>query len=113
MAPPQHVTILGAGLTGLVTAFRLSQAIPSAKITVLDKAHRAGGWVGSSRHAVSFKNKQGELVEGEVTLESGPRSIRPRGSAGAAPMLKLVSYPSLLTRLAARLPAVLELTLTT
>lgn len=91
MAPPQHVTILGAGLTGLVTAFRLSQAIPSAKITLIDKAERAGGWVGSTRHSVAFKDQDGQDVEGEVTLESGPRSIRPRGSAGAAGMLKLVS----------------------
>lgn len=85
------MTVLGAGLTGLVTAFRLSQTVPAAKITLLDKSHRAGGWVGSSRHHVAFRDTEGKDVEGEVTLESGPRSIRPRGSAGAAGMLKLVS----------------------
>ena len=91
MASPQHVTVLGAGLTVLITTFRLSQALPSTKINLLDKSHRAGGWVGSSRHAVGFADENGQAVEGQVTLESGPRSIRPRGSAGAAGMLKLVS----------------------
>lgn len=36
----------------------------------------------------------GDGIEVEVVLEKGPRSIRPRGSEGAAQMLKLVSRRS-------------------
>lgn len=85
--PDRHITILGEGLTGLYTAYRLSSS-PGIKITLLDSASRVGGWVDSRNRPVKFVDEQGELVQGEVTLES---SIRPRGSRGAAGMLKLVS----------------------
>ena len=85
----RHVTILGAGLTGLYTAYRLSSS-PDIRVTLLETASRVGGWVDSRNHHVKFKNAEGELIEGEVTLESGPRSIRPKGSRGAAGMLRLV-----------------------
>jgi oxygen-dependent protoporphyrinogen oxidase len=86
------VTVLGGGLTGLTAAYRLSKASPSTNITLIDASKRVGGWVDSSKHAVGFKGKNGELVEGEVVLEGGPRTIRPRGSRGAPKMLKLVRY---------------------
>ena len=86
------MTVLGGGLTGLTAAYRLSQASPSTSITLIDASKRVGGWVDSSKHAVGFKSKNGELVEGEVILEGGPRTIRPRGSRGAPKMLKLVRY---------------------
>lgn len=85
----RHVTILGAGLTGLYTAYRLSES-PDIRVTVLESADRVGGWVDSRNHPVSFKDKNGRIIEGAVTLESGPRSIRPKGSRGAPTMLKLV-----------------------
>jgi oxygen-dependent protoporphyrinogen oxidase len=88
--PGRHITILGSGLTGLYTAYRLSLS-PGTKITLLDSASRVGGWVDSRNRPVKFSNDKGELVQGEVTLESGPRSIRPRASRGAPGMLKLVS----------------------
>lgn len=86
MAPPQHVTILGAGLSGLTAAYRLSGSCPGTRVTLLDSADRTGGWIRSTRYEV----RNGE-EEGEVYLESGPRSIRPKGSPGAAGMLRLVS----------------------
>lgn len=85
----RHVTVLGAGLTGLYTAYRLSSS-PDIRVTLLETASRVGGWVDSRNHPVKFKNAEGQLIEGEVTLESGPRSIRPKGSRGAAGMLRLV-----------------------
>jgi hypothetical protein len=88
--PDRHITILGEGLTGLYAAYRLSSS-PGIKVTLLDSASRVGGWVDSRNRPVSFTDEQGNLIEGEVTLESGPRSIRPRASRGAPLMLKLVS----------------------
>ena len=91
MSAPRHVTILGGGLTGLTAAYRLSRSSPATNITLIDGSKRIGGWVDSSRHAIGFEGKDGEMVEGEVVLEGGPRTIRPRGSRGAPKMLKLVS----------------------
>lgn len=88
--PDRHITILGEGLTGLYAAYRLSSS-PGIKVTLLDSASRVGGWVDSRNRPVKFIDDKGELVQGEVTLESGPRSIRPRASRGAPGMLKLVS----------------------
>ncbi|WWD19849.1 protoporphyrinogen oxidase [Kwoniella shandongensis] len=90
--PPRHITILGAGLTGLSTAFHLSRNLPSSsKITLVEGSSRLGGWVDSRAHDVGYKDKEsGELIEGKVVLETGPRSIRPRGSRGAASMLRMI-----------------------
>lgn len=88
--PDRHITILGEGLTGLYAAYRLSSS-PGIRVTLLDSASRVGGWVDSRNRPVSFTDEDDNLVEGEVTLESGPRSIRPRASRGAPLMLKLVS----------------------
>ncbi|ORY31609.1 hypothetical protein BCR39DRAFT_493622 [Naematelia encephala] len=90
---PSHVTILGAGLTGLTAAYRLisSPLLPSStRITLVDSSRHIGGWVDSTRHAVGFKGQDGEMIEGELVLEGGPRSIRPRGSRGAPNMLRLI-----------------------
>jgi protoporphyrinogen oxidase len=91
-SPNRHVTVLGAGLTGLYAAYRLSSS-PNIKVTLLDTASRVGGWVDSRSHPVKFTDADGQLIEGRVTLESGPRSIRPKGSRGAPTMLKLVCTP--------------------
>lgn len=119
MPPINNITILGGGLTGLTLAYRLSrllQTLPAlspqtqharahrdTKITLLEKSDRAGGWVHSSNRIVQIprtsENEEGkkveEVVNVDITLEAGPRSIRPKGSIGAAYMLKLVSCPPL------------------
>jgi oxygen-dependent protoporphyrinogen oxidase len=119
MPPINNITILGGGLTGLTLAYRLSrllQTLPAlspqtqharahrdTKITLLEKSDRAGGWVHSSNRIVQIprtsENGEGkkveEVVNVDITLEAGPRSIRPKGSIGAAYMLKLVSCPLL------------------
>lgn len=98
MPPPSslsHITILGAGLSGLTAAYRLSQQCPTTRITLLDSADRIGGWIKSTKYRLQVDNGR---REGDVYLESGPRSIRPKGSPGAAGMLKLVSCASTSTR---------------
>jgi oxygen-dependent protoporphyrinogen oxidase len=75
------------------------------KITLIEKSPRIGGWVNSSNEVVkvpkSFDKGKGreqqgdeEMIDVKIALEAGPRSIRPKGSAGAAYMLKLVSIYS-------------------
>ena len=83
--PPKHVTVIGGGLTGLTTAFKLSRQLPkTSKIVIVEKEDRIGGWIGSTKHTLADGH-------GDIVLESGPRSIRPRGGPGAVRMLKLVS----------------------
>ncbi|TXT07339.1 hypothetical protein VHUM_03059 [Vanrija humicola] len=87
--PARRIAVLGAGLSGLTAAYRISTLLPTARIYLLDAA-RQGGWVKSDRHRVSFVSGDGERTEGEITCETGPRSIRPRGGPGAPAMLKLI-----------------------
>ncbi|OWZ75453.1 protoporphyrinogen oxidase [Cryptococcus neoformans Tu401-1] len=90
-APPKHITILGGGLSGLSTAYHLSRALPaSTKISLVEGTSRVGGWIDSQKHELGFKDKEGNVREGVVGIETGPRSIRPRGSRGAASMLKML-----------------------
>jgi protoporphyrinogen oxidase len=99
-----HVTVLGGGLTGLTTAYRLARLLKdrnavsagsNVKITLLEKADRLGGWVHSQKRTIkvpsSVRKDTGATEEVDVVLERGPRSIRPKGGIGAAYMLKLVS----------------------
>ena len=92
MTPPRSVAILGGGLTGLTAAYRLSSLLPSAEITVLEGSSRLGGWIGSELHRIPVRDDKGKQVERDIVIETGPRSIRPRGSRGAASTLKLVSH---------------------
>lgn len=105
MPPLHNITILGGGLTGLTTAYRLArvlQTLPATthgahrdtRVTLLEKSERIGGWVDSRVCDVEVEGR-GRV---EMVLEAGPRSIRPKGGVGAAYMLKLVSprFPLLL-----------------
>ena len=79
---PQHVAVLGGGLTGLVAAFHLSRRFPAAQITLLERENRLGGWVRTERVAV----RDGSTTLGSVVLEAGPRTLRPNSK----PLLELV-----------------------
>src|SRR6266540_2981871 len=44
-----HVVIVGAGISGLATAFRLQQLVPQVEITLLEQRDRPGGTVWTER----------------------------------------------------------------
>ena len=87
---PPSVTILGAGITSLSLAYRLTTLSPTTRVTILEAGDRVGGWMKTR----TIKQDGGDELE--VAIEEGPRSVRPKGGLGAARMLGLVS---------ARLPA--------
>lgn len=76
--------MLGGGLTGLTTAFKLSQELPDAKITLFEKSNRLGGWVDSEVVKVD---------DGEVLFEWGPRTLRVARTSSAFATLELVRIP--------------------
>lgn len=78
--PPNSVAVLGAGLTGLSSAYHLSRQFPKSKITLLEKQLRLGGWVQTERKEI--KN-----LSASILLEGGPRTLRPNGKS----VLELVS----------------------
>lgn len=77
----REIAVLGGGLTGLSTAFKLSQELPDAKITIFEKSNRLGGWIDSEVVKVD---------DGEVLFEWGPRTFRVANSAGSFSMLDMV-----------------------
>ena len=85
---PHHITILGAGLTGLSSALHLSRRFPSSHITLLEKQTRLGGWVRSERIPLSPNSDD---ITGSVIIEAGPRTLRPNSKS----LLELVSTPTL------------------
>jgi len=72
--------VLGGGITGLATAYFLTQEFPNVKISLFESKEELGGWVKSDKISVG---------DGEVMFESGPRSLRPAPPAGTL-ALKLV-----------------------
>ena len=52
------VIVIGAGISGLATAFRIRAAIPGVKLTILERADRAGGNVGTD-HLDGFTVERG------------------------------------------------------
>ena len=64
----QDIAILGGGVSGLASAYYLTQEIPKAKITIYEASDRLGGWLSSRRVPVK---------DGTVLFEAGPRTLRP------------------------------------
>lgn len=73
--------ILGGGLGGLSAAYYLSK-LPNQAITLIESTARTGGWIKSNKQSTG------------AIFEQGPRTIRPRGEAGAN-TLQLVEELSL------------------
>ncbi|KAF8916439.1 hypothetical protein CPB85DRAFT_1289731 [Mucidula mucida] len=73
----KRIAVLGGGLTGLSAAFHLSRRFPDAAIRVFEKSSRVGGWVRSER--VTLNNHRADTAQ--MTLETGPRTIRPKSMA--------------------------------
>lgn len=73
-----HIAVLSAGLTSLSSAFHLARRFPLARITVIEKTARAGGWVRSSHVEVDvLANTDGkETKKTSILVEHGPRTIR-------------------------------------
>lgn len=65
--PVTDVAVLGGGITGLTSAYYLTQAFPYAKISLFEGSDRFGGWVRSSKVDVGGKH---------VFFEHGPRTLR-------------------------------------
>lgn len=72
--------VIGGGITGLTTAFRLSQDPTCSKVTLYEKTGRVGGWLQSETIPVE---------DGEVVFEYGPRTLRTAIPA-CLPLLDLV-----------------------
>lgn len=70
---PRDFAVLGGGITGLATAYYLTQEKPHAKITLYEGSERLGGWLHST--AVDVGN-------GSVVFEQGPRTLRPSLPSG-------------------------------
>lgn len=69
----KDVAVLGGGITGLASAFYLSQELPDAKITLYEGSPRLGGWL-HSKHI--------DVGNGQVVFEQGPRTLRPKTPSG-------------------------------
>lgn len=77
-APKHNVAILGGGITGLASAYYLTQALPKAKVTIYESSDRIGGWLSSKRVPVK---------DGTVLFEAGPRTLRPSSNGVLAARL--------------------------
>ena len=69
----EEVAILGGGITGLATAFYISNAFSDVHVTLYEGGSRLGGWLRSS--SVDVGN-------GRVVFEQGPRTLRPNPPNG-------------------------------
>ena len=88
------VAVLGGGISGLTSAYRLSQQLPPSNYNVLllESSPRLGGWIHSERTSVPHSSDSTALIE------AGPRSIRPTGPT-AMVMLELLSSLGLIDRM--------------
>ncbi|ESZ95575.1 hypothetical protein SBOR_4055 [Sclerotinia borealis F-4128] len=68
-----NVAVLGGGITGLATAYYLTQMAPDLKVTLYEGSERLGGWL---------RTKHIDVGDGEVVFEQGPRTLRPNTPAG-------------------------------
>jgi NADPH-dependent 2,4-dienoyl-CoA reductase/sulfur reductase-like enzyme len=76
-----NVAVLGGGISGLASAFYLSEKLPNAKITIYEASPRLGGWL---------QSQSVDVGTGKIVFEQGPRTLRPSVPNGMA-TLDLVS----------------------
>ncbi|KAF2011910.1 Protoporphyrinogen oxidase [Aaosphaeria arxii CBS 175.79] len=69
---PEHIAVLGAGISGLASAHFIAKEFPKSKITVIERSDETGGWI---------KSRKVEVEGGDVVLEYGPRTLRPGAAA--------------------------------
>ncbi|KAM3076996.1 oxygen-dependent protoporphyrinogen oxidase [Clarireedia jacksonii] len=71
--PDTNIAVLGGGITGLATAFYLTQFLPEQKVTIYEGSDRLGGWL---------RSKHINVDGGQIVFEQGPRTLRPMSTAG-------------------------------
>jgi protoporphyrinogen/coproporphyrinogen III oxidase len=81
--PSKNIAVLGGGITGLASAFWLSEELQTASITLYEASDRLGGWL---------RSKHVDVGNGNIVFEQGPRTIRPHGPS-ALFTLELVIAP--------------------
>lgn len=88
----KRIAVLGGGISGLTSAYRLAQQLPSDRydIVLLEHQKYLGGWIQSERIALPSSDT--------ALIEKGPRSIRPAGYSGLI-MLDLIRSLGLIDRL--------------
>ncbi|SPO27876.1 related to HEM14 - Protoporphyrinogen oxidase involved in heme biosynthetic pathway [Ustilago trichophora] len=94
-AEKRRIAVLGGGISGLTSAYRLAQQLPKHRydVVLLEHQDRLGGWIQSERIGLPSGEEGGSAL-----IEKGPRSIRPAGYSGLM-MLELVRSLGLLERL--------------
>ncbi|TKY89453.1 hypothetical protein EX895_001984 [Sporisorium graminicola] len=95
----KRIAVLGGGISGLTSAYRLAQQLPKDRydIVLLEHQNRLGGWIQSERIALPSRNSTASS-NATALIEKGPRSIRPAGYSGLM-MLQLVQSLGLLERM--------------
>jgi len=78
---PAHIAVLGGGLTGLTTAFYLSEFLPSTKITLYEASDRLGGWIETKE--VEVQTPDG--IKGTVRFEGAARMVKPQTQLSGPP----------------------------
>ena len=72
MSAPEHIAVLGGGITGLSSAFHLPRRFPNSRITLVEREQNVGGWMRSERVGVRTPTTSAAIL-----LEAGPRTLRP------------------------------------
>jgi oxygen-dependent protoporphyrinogen oxidase len=81
--PDANIAVLGSGVTGLATAYYLTQFAPHLKVTIYEGSDRLGGWL---------QTKHIDVKGGQVVFEQGPRTLRPISPAGLVTLNLVGSY---------------------
>lgn len=79
-----NAAVIGGGITGLTTAYRLSKDPNCSHITLYEKSQRVGGAISSDIIPVDGG--------GHVVFENGPRTLRAT-VPGSLPLMDLVCDP--------------------
>jgi oxygen-dependent protoporphyrinogen oxidase len=83
MSSPHHIVILGGGITGLASAYFARQRFPTSLISVIEKSNRLGGWIRSEKVKSTLVSEPSSFQDSNFVIESGPRTLRPKGFPGA------------------------------